>query len=66
MRCSKAEESDESESNCEAEVQGHTSNPSSLEVAAIADTDDDYLVDSLVNEHKFINFELRMTLMYFS
>nr|CAH0098536.1 unnamed protein product [Daphnia galeata] len=58
LRCSKAEESDESESNCEAEVQGHTSNPSSLEVAAIADTDDDYLVDSLVNEHKFINFEL--------
>lgn len=58
LRCSKAEENDDSEGNCEAEVQGHTSNPASLEVAAIADTDDDYLVDSLVNEQKFINFEL--------
>ncbi|KAI9552770.1 hypothetical protein GHT06_020650 [Daphnia sinensis] len=58
LRCSKTEENEESESNCEAEVQGHTSNPASLEVAAIADTDDDFLIDSLVNEQKFINFEL--------
>lgn len=58
MRCSKTEENEDSEDNCEAEVQGHTSNPSSLEVAAIADTDDDFLVDTLVNENKFANFEL--------
>ena len=60
LRCSKTDESEsDAEGNCEAEVQGHTSNPASLEVAAIADTDDDYLVDTLVNEQKFINFELR-------
>lgn len=62
LRCSKTEENEESESNCEAEVQGHTSNPASLEVAAIADTDDDFLIDSLVNEQKFINFELCITI----
>lgn len=59
LRCSKAEENDETEGNCEAKVQGHTTNPASLEVAAIADTEDDIL-DSLVNEEKFINFELCM------
>ena len=59
MRCSKSEENDEAEENCEAEVQGHTSNPASLEVAAIADTDDDFeFNDSPVNEEKFINFEI--------
>ena len=46
-------------------MQGHTSNPASLEVAAIADTDDDYLVDTLVNEQKFINFELRRLFFVF-
>lgn len=59
LRCSKSEENDEAEENCEAEVQGHTSNPASLEVAAIADTDDDFeFNDSPVNEEKFINFEI--------
>ena len=66
LRCSKTDESEsDAEGNCEAEVQGHTSNPASLEVAAIADTDDDYLVDTLVNEQKFINFELRRLLFVF-
>ena len=66
LRCSKTDESEsDAEGNCEAEVQGHTSNPASLEVAAIADTDDDYLVDTLVNEQKFINFELRRLFFVF-
>ena len=58
LRCSKSDDHDDVEGNCEAEVQGHTSNPASLEVAAIADTDDDFEMDSGVNEEKFINFEL--------
>ena len=67
LRCKSAEEQRGIEaesgvgvdSNCEAEVQGHTNNPASLEVAAIADTDDDYLTSgSPVNEEKFINFGL--------
>ena len=64
LRCSKTDHHGESVSdNCEAEVQGHTTNPASLEVAAIADTDDEYPSlgssgDFGINEEKFINFEL--------
>jgi len=58
LRYSKSGDNDEIEENCEAEVQGHTSNPASLEVAAIADTDDDFEFDPGVNEDKFINFEI--------
>ena len=58
LRCSKTDGEESDGENCEAEVQGHTSNPASLEVAAIADTDDDFLLDSQVNEQKFNNFEL--------
>ena len=59
LRYSKTDENDVLEENCEAEVQGHTSNPASLEVAAIADTDDDFEFDSGVNEDKLINFKIR-------
>ena len=65
LRYSKSSENDEPERNCEAEVQGQSFNPASLEVAAIADTDDDFEFDSGVNEDKFINFEICNSFIFF-